>query len=411
LRLRQRLTAIVSVKDSKMSKSSSSRRAMLLVLHPAFALTGVGCAITGALLPSLAQTFALTDSQSGLLVFAVYAGMATGALLCRGNYARIIAFGLAAVAATSIGMAFAERPLLFPIAFLYGASVSAPMTATSLFAGRNYPARRAATLTALNFAWSVGAMAGPLFAARVLAPLGWRAVYEFLAGAALLAAIATGLSLRDQEETPHVTAETTGFRNVRLIALFAVFFFLEVGMETTAGAWISTHILRSTATTVALAAAASSIFWGGFLFSRGLAPLVLLRLRPQRMLQATIVVALGASTLLLVCHSAVPLVLAVLLLGLALAPIFPVALAEFFERARLSSDSRFVLALSAFGGAVFPWLVGIISSHTTGLRVGLVIVPATLLVMIAMLPLLAVTRAAPEHEKSPGASTPGDLPI
>lgn len=393
------------------SKSSFSRRAMLLVLHPVFALTGAGCAITGALLPSLARTFALTDSQSGLFVFAVYAGMASGALLCRGNYARIIAVGFAALAATSLGMAFAVRPLLFPIAFLYGASVSAPMTATSLFAGRNYPAHRAATLTALNFTWSVGAMAGPLFAARVLALFGWRAVYEFLAGAALFAAIAAALRLRDQEETPRATLETTGFRNVRLIALFAVFFFLAVGMESTVGAWISTYILRSTATTVALAAAASSIYWGGFLASRGLAPLALLRLRPQRMLLAAIVTALGASVLLLFCRSAVPLLGAVLLLGLSLAPIFPLALAEFFDRARLSSDSRFVLALSAFGGAVFPWFVGIVSSHTPGLRAGLVIVPATLLIMAIMLPRLAVANAVSTKEKSPRVPAPGDLPL
>ncbi len=394
-----------------MSKFNFTRRTMLLVLHPVFALTGAGCAITGALLPSLARSFALTDSQSGFLIFAVYAGMATGALLCRGNYARIIAFGLAAMAATSIGIASTTRPFLFPVAFLYGASVSAPMTAINLFAGRNYPARRAATLTALNFTWSAGAMAGPLFAARVLALFGWRAVYEGLAGTALVAAMAAALSLRDQKETPRVTPETTGFRNVRLIALFAVFFFLEVGMESTAGAWISTYILRSTATTLALAAAASSIFWGGFLAARGLAPLALLRLRPQRLLQTAIVVALGASALLLVCRSAAPLVSAVLLLGLALAPVFPLALAEFFERARLSSDSRFVLALSGFGGAVFPWLVGIVSSHTASLRVGLVILPATLLVMAAMLPLIAVANAASTHEKSPRVVTPEDLPV
>jgi FHS family glucose/mannose:H+ symporter-like MFS transporter len=378
-----------------MPKPSFTRGTMLLALHPIFALIGAGCAITGALLPSLARTFALTDSQSGVAVFAVYAGMATGALLCRGNYARIIVLGLAALSASSLGMACAVRPLLFPVAFLYGASVGAPMTATNLFAGRNYPARRAATFTGLNFIWSAGAMAGPLIAARVLALLGWRAVYE----------------LRDQEETPRSTPETTGFRNVRLIALFAVFFFLEVGMESAAGAWLSTYVLRATATTVALAAAASAVFWTGFLASRGLTPLVLRRLSPQRMLQAAVLAALGTSAVLLLSRSAVALVLAVLLLGLALAPVFPLALAEFFERARLSSDSRFVLALSGFGGAVFPWLTGVVSWRASSLRMGLAIMPVTLLLMTAMLPLLTAARGAAERECFPGAATPGNLSV
>ena len=79
---------------------------------------------------------------------------------------------------------------------------------------------------------------------------------------------------------------------------------------------------------------------------------------------------------------------AILLLGMALAPIFPVALAAFFDRARHSSDSRFVLAVSGFGGSVFPALVGWISSYSSSLRMGLIAGPATLLVMVAILPML-----------------------
>lgn len=386
-----------------------SRRAMLLVLHPLFALTGVGCAVTGPLLPELARTFHLADSQSGLLLFWIYAGMASGALLCRGNYARVIFAGFIALALACFGFAWVPRPLLFPIAFFYGAAVSAAMTAISLFAGRNYPARRAATLTALNFTWSLGATLAPLFAARVIELSSWRAVYSIVAVIALLAALATLLSLRDTEETARTSPETTGLRNVRLVALFAVFFFLEVGMESTAGAWLSTYVLRSTTTTLALAAAASAIFWGGFLAARGLAPLLLLRMSPGRLLQWSLVVALGAATLMLFSRSAATLIGSILLLGLALAPVFPVALAAFFDRARISSDSRFVLALSGFGGAVFPWLVGAVSSDLHSLRIALFTVPACFLLMSAMLPLLGVSR--PAHTKSPEDSASGDLSL
>ena len=66
-----------------------SHRSMLFVLHPVFALTGVADAIAGPMLPSLARVFHLSDSESGVLLFSLFAGMAVGALLCRGNYARI----------------------------------------------------------------------------------------------------------------------------------------------------------------------------------------------------------------------------------------------------------------------------------------------------------------------------------
>ncbi|MFP5250347.1 MAG: MFS transporter, partial [Acidobacteriota bacterium] len=164
---------------------------MLVLLHPAMALTGVGCSITGPLLPALARSFHLNDSQSGLLVFWIYAGMTTGALLCRGNYARMIAAGFAAFAAAALGLGFAPGLLLMPLGFIYGAAISLPMTSINLFVGRNFPARRAATLTALNFSWSLGATVGPLLAARLLDLFSWRSVYEAVAAAAVAAAVGT----------------------------------------------------------------------------------------------------------------------------------------------------------------------------------------------------------------------------
>ena len=154
---------------------------MLLSLHPLFALTGVADVITGPLLPSLARSFALSDSQSGLLLSSVFAGTAIGALLCRGNYARVLTFALIVLTCSCAYVALIARPLLYPWAFLFGCAVGAAMTAISLFAGRNYPAHRAATLTGLNFTWSVGALVAPLLASRLLAVSSWRAVYLALA--------------------------------------------------------------------------------------------------------------------------------------------------------------------------------------------------------------------------------------
>ena len=364
---------------------------MLLVLHPVFALTGVAASVAGPLLPSLARDFHLSDASSGLLLFSIYAGMASGALVCRGNYARILLAGCAALTLGCLGFAWIPHSLLFPLAFFYGASVGAPMTAVSLFAGRNFLARRAATLTLLNFSWSIGAMAGPLLAARVLAVASWRTVFDVLALASVLAVLAVAFTIRDSEEIARATPETTGLRNLRLIAFFGLFFFFEVGVEWMAGTWLTTYILRSTAATMTIAAAASALFWGGFLASRGLTPLLLLRVTTGKLLQAALFVSLAAASLLVASHFAILLIGAIALLGLALGPVFPLALAAFLDRARHTSDSRFILSVSGFGAAVLPWLVGDVSSHSGSLRIGLFMAPLTLLVMVAMLPLLGVS--------------------
>ena len=380
---------------------STSHRRMLLVLHPVFALTGVADAVIGPLLPSLARSFHFSDSQSGLLIFWIFAGMAIGALLCRGNYARVLIAGLLAMSVSCYCFPWIPRTFLYPFALFFGIGVGAPMTAVSLFAGRNYATRRASVLTLLNFTWSIGAMLAPLIAARLLAVLSWHAVFFVLSGTAGLAAVVVSFTIRDTSETLPDSQETSGLENLRLVALFALFFFFEVGGETMLNAWISTYVLRITRTSLTLAAAATAIYWTGFLFSRGVSPLLLLRLSPRDLLRISVPMALGASLLLVESRSSVSLTAAILLLGIALAPVFPVALASFFDRARHSSDSRFVLAFSGFGGSVFPWLVGWISSRSGSLRDGLVVAPVVFLLMTGMLPMITAQKATPTAVPDP----------
>ena len=383
------------------SRPTISHHSMLFVLHPVFALTGVADVITGPMLPSLAPAFHLSDSQSGLFLFSTFAGMSTGALLCRSDYARALMVGLFALTVSCLCFPFIPRPILYPFAFCFGVSIGLPMTATSLFVGRNYPARRASTLTLLNLAWSVGAMLAPLLAAQVLGAASWHVVYFIMAASSGLAFIVVAFTIRDSAEAPRIAPEVSGLRNLRFVALFAIFFFLEVGMESMFGAWLSTYMLRVTQTTVTLAASATAIYWTGFLISRALSPVLLLRTPPGRLLQIALPTAVVAAVLLLASRSPWLLITAILLLGAALAPIFPVALAIFFDRGRHSSDSRYLLAFSGFGGSTLLWLVGSIASHTGSLRTGLLVGPTVLLVMTAMLFSLRVSQPGPTASAAP----------
>lgn len=378
----------------------------LLVLYPVFALTCVADAITGPMLPSLSRAFNLTDIQSGNLLFLVFAGMATGALLCRGYYTQILRFGLLALVLECFGFIWITRTFLFPFSFLFGVSVGAPMTAVSLFVGLNFPARRAATLTLLNLMWSLGAMLAPLLAARILAVSSWPTVYGVLAGAALLALLAVQFTVRDSGESESLLPGIAGWGNLRLIGLFATFFFLEVGIESMYGAWISTYMLRSARTSISLAAAATSIYWMGYLTSRGISPFILLRTRPRHVLYAALLAAFGSALTLVIVRPPLLQVAAILVLGAALAPVFPLTLATFFDRARQSSDTRFILALSGFGGSFFPWTVGWLSACTGSLRTALAIGPVTMLAMFAVLPLLIGSRQSSAATLQPGTGGP-----
>lgn len=357
-----------------------------------FALTGILHVVGGALLPSIAMRFHLSDSDSGILFLLYYAGTSIGALLCRWNYARTITLGFVGVVACCLAVVASPRPLL-PIAFLLlGVSVGAPMSAVSLFVGRAYPQRCAPMLTLLNFTWSVGALAAPLIAAQILVHHTYRAAYLLFAIMAAAAAITCGLLLNEVPEPGRQIRDAPAHSGLGFLLIFALAAFLEVGVENTAAAWLPTYALRTAEGGIALAAASSSVYWVGFLASRALCSFVLMRATPARVFAVAVFTAICSSSLLAAGTSPAGRSAAMFVLGAALAPIYPLVIAGSLSRVRHTSDSRWVLATAGFGGSVLPWLAGTISAHTGNLGMGMLVIPAALLLMIFVVPALRAAR-------------------
>jgi FHS family glucose/mannose:H+ symporter-like MFS transporter len=375
------------------SINSSSTRT-LSVLHPIFALTGVLHVVGGALLPSLSARFHLSDSDSGLLFLLYFAGTSIGALLCRGNYARTMTAGFAGMSCICLVIAASPRALLAPAFFLLGISVGVPMSAVTLFIGRQFPDRCAPLLTFLNFSWSIGALAAPLIAARILIAHDYRAAYILFAAAGALAALACGLMLRDGPEPKPTTEAVSGSQAFRLVLVFSFAAFLQVGIENTVAAWLPTYALRTASSGLVIAAASSSFYWAGFLSSRGLSSLLLLRAQPMRVFQIAIAFALLSALLLEFAPGVATRNLAMCLLGASLAPVYPLVLSGFFARTHHVAHSRWILFTAGFGGSVLPWLAGSVSSATGSIRVGVSIIPAGLLLMALLIPILRGAHGA-----------------
>ena len=360
----------------------------IATLHPVFALTGVLHVVGGALLPSISARFHLSDSQSGLLFLLYFAGTSVGALLCRSNYARTMTAGFAAMACMCLAVSLSPRTLLNPIFFLLGISVGVPMSAVTLFTGRSFPERCAPMLTFLNFSWSIGALAAPLVAARILVHHDYRTAYAVFSAAGLCAAVACAILLRDGPEPARPSEHTGPATAYRLVLVFAFAAFLQVGIENTVATWLPTYALRTASSGLVLAAASSSFYWMGFLASRGISALLLLRADPSRVFRTAIVLGLASAVLLEFAPNIAIRNLAMFALGAALAPTYPLVLSGFFARTRHSSDSRWILFTAGFGGAVLPWIAGFVSTHTTGIRMGMLTIPVGLLTMALLIPLL-----------------------
>jgi fucose permease len=361
-----------------------------------FSLTGALHVISGPLLPSLASTFHLNDSQSGLLLLLYFAGSSIGALLCTGRFARRITYGFIAAAVGCAGMTLVRGPLLLPVFLVLGVGVGSSMSAINLFVGREFPQRPAPVLVFLNFSWSTGALLAPLFAAHVLVLHDFGTAYAILGVAAALAAAVCGLFLRDGPQPVREEVERPTHSNLGVIAIFGLAVFLQVGVENSAAAWLTTYILRIAHSGVPLAARLSAIYWIGVLGSRAFAALVLLRVNPSSILRSAIPVALVAASLLVAVPTVAVCSLSMLLLGIATAPVYPLLVAASFGRVHQVADTRWVLAAAGFGGSVLPWLTGWLSAHFGSLRLGILTLPAALLTLLLLLPFLFQATPASE---------------
>lgn len=376
--------------------TSPSSGRTIAVLHPVFALTGVLHAVGGALVPSIAARFHLSDSTSGLLFLLYFGGTSIGALMCRRRYAHLMTLGFVAMVCTCIAVATSPRMLLAPVFLLLGISVGVPMSAVTLFTGRNFPERCAPLLTFLNFSWSVGALAAPLIAARILVHHDYRAAYWLFAVASGIAAVVCGLMLHDAPEPPRPSAPDGARRAAfQLVIVFAFAGFLQVGIENTVAAWLPSFALQMGGKGLVFAAISSSFYWAGFLASRGFSSLILLRATPMHVFRFAIILGFASALLLEFAPGIAARNAAMFFLGVALAPTYPLVLSAFFARTSHTADSRWILFTSGFGGSVLPWIAGFVSTHTGSLRAGMVTIPAALVIMALLMPAFRGAQNAP----------------
>jgi FHS family glucose/mannose:H+ symporter-like MFS transporter len=361
---------------------SAARRTMFL-LHLAIVLTGLLHAVGGPLLPSLASALHLNDSQSGLLFLLYFAGNSAGALLCVGRYARLVALGFAGAVVCCLAVSRSYWPTCLVAFWFLGVSVGLSMSALNLYVGREYPRRAGSVLALLNCTWGVGALSASIFAARVLVHHNYRTAYLLLAAASAFVAIACWMFLRDDAQT---ASPSDGVRtlssNWRRIAVLVSAAFLEVGVENLSLAWLSTYASRTAGRDAVFGASLSAGYWLGFLGSRALTSLVLLRATPAHVLRVVIPMALCAAIVLVVSPTLWTGGVAMVLLGIALGPVYPLIVAQSFADLHRTADARWVLGAAGFGGSVLPWLTGWLSGRFGGVRAGLVILPAALLLML-----------------------------
>ncbi len=380
----------------------------LAVIHIGFALTGVVTTMLGPILPLLSSQWALNYAQSGRLFAVQFLLSVTGALIASRvmawlGAARTVVIGMVLIAAGVGTMALGNLPAVIVGIAVYGAGLGFALPCTNLMVSEMVH-NRAAALNLLNFSWTVGALAAPMLIDSLLKPIGLRG---FLVGLGVLCFVAAMVEVGGAKqlaaiEKIAVVGKLRPNARVTFAVLAAVLLFLYVGVENGVAGWVPTFAQRVEYASSRNAALVQSSFWGAILLGRLTAPLVLRVVRPAKLVFLGLFAATIGSALIVFSREMPLFVIGVLASGIGLSAVFPTVIAIFTEWYGTGGAGSIVLGVPGLGGALFPWLVGVVGEKSGHLRLGMsvniAVAAAALLIFFAMIQVGLGSRATAAEE-------------
>lgn len=351
--------------------------------------------------PSIQRDLGRPISALGVLLVAQAAGYLVASTANGPLVARFGTGSVLTVSAVGSALGLGAYALASPWSVLVAASVLVGAAAGALDAGVNahvalHHGRRAMGL--LHASFGVGATAGPLFVtALVVADRSWRAAYGAMVLAHLVLLVAFLGTRRRWSTVPRhdIPPVEEGRRRRGALVLGMLAFFFYTGLELSAGQWAFSFLTEHRRMASGPAGLWVASYWGALTVGRVALALGGHRAHPRRVLDgATAGAVIGVTVVWLdpggLGVAALPLV------GLCLAPIFPVLVSITPERlgsARTAHNVGYQLAAAGIGAAVLPGAVGLAVA-----AVGLDAVGPTLMAMalvLAGLHLLDTAVSAP----------------
>lgn len=348
----------------------------LPLLRLLFLLTGMGTAMLGPILPLVARQWHLRDEQSGLLLMAQFCGAFIGGVSMSWRLRRGLLIGLVAAAigvgcfAAAPGLALACAGLL-----LGGFGIGHSITAINILAGMRFTERRASTLALLNFFWSLGAMLSPLLAAALTTRFRLGSVVGGLAGLFGLSSFAFAAQMRrGAVDTPPQDAHGRSLPGLpfRFMAVFVAMLFLYGGLETCLSGWLTTYSLRYGRHGLAVSEYTTLLFWMSLTAGRAASSALLLAVREKLVWRLALLAAMLLTLALALSHTTAAIAVSTVLLGLCIAPWFPITFALLMAEQPRPQQAGLVISVSGLGAASLPWLMGVISTRGGGLQTALI---------------------------------------
>lgn len=379
------------------ASSSNLRMAAFRALGPIFFyffVAGIATVMLGPLLPALTARWHIQDEQAGALFTTTFIGQLLGAWFATRNLRASVLYGSSITAGGCAVMAWASFGVANIALFCVGFGLGAGLTAGNVIVGTAIPAARTRLLAMLNVAWGIGAILCSLLVrlcGRGNVHLFFLVLAGFLGLGAVFAMALPKASLDDA--TKNLQGKQEGKRRFPLplfpLLMFSIAMLLYVGIENALGGWLPSYGVRATS-----ALRASSIalyFWIAELTGRMLLAGLTHLFGEASLYRGSVgLLILTEGALIFAKHLSPAGVLALTILsGLALAPIYPLIVSFFLARTGNHPRLGQVFAAASVGGAVLPWLTGLVSTQFDGLRAGLVVPAMGAVLLLTLSPTIS----------------------
>ncbi|HPH97141.1 MAG TPA: MFS transporter [Anaerolineaceae bacterium] len=397
---------------------SAPKMGLILLAYVAFIALGMPDGLLGVGWPSIRAGFSIPLDALGALMAVASAGylvssFSSGMLISRLGVGKLLVFSCALTAAGLIG--YTLVPAWWMMVLL---GVVAGLGAGAIDAGLNtYVAAHfgEGLMQWLHASYGIGVTLGPVIMTFALSQfnswhLGYRTVGFFQI--ALAVSFALTLPLWSQKESSASSEEPKKLTDYRTpisetlrhprVWLSVLLFFLYVGAEVSLGAWTYSLLVESRGVDPEVAGLWAGGYWATFTVGRILAGLYARQTGMNTLVVSSLAGACLGSLLLWWNPAPWSNLLAVAVIGFAIAPIFPALTSGTSSRVgdRFAANTiGMQMAFGSLGAASLPGLVGVLAN-----RLSLEVVPVCLTAAFVALLVIYLLTAQPEkpeaHQKA-----------
>jgi len=346
----------------------------------AFISLGMPDGLFGVAWPSIREDFGLRLDSVGAFFFAgttgyMFSSFFSGKIISRLGVGGTLAISCALTASALLGYTLVPSWWM-----MVSLAVTAGLGAGAIDAGLNtYVASHfgEGLMQWLHASFGFGVTLGPIIMTAGLTLFNaWRVGYRAVGAAQLLLAASFLLTMRmwrddgmphAPEQERHLTDYQTPFLETLrqpVVWLNLLLFALYTGAEISFGSWTYSLLTLSRKVPVEVAGLWAGSYWATFTIGRIMAGLLTRRFGMANLLKAGFLLALGGSFLLWWNPFPEASIIAVSVIGFAIAPIFPGLVSG--TRARVGEHHAantigMQIAAAGFGGALVPSLAGVLA--------------------------------------------------